>query len=76
MYGFYSMRILAKKRRNKKPNVVKRNLSDALNNEIRFQDSDFRRAGSFESFFHLRDCPHGTFEKNLTKYFEYSSGRG
>lgn len=45
------MRILVEKIRKKKPNVVKRKISDALNNEIRFHDSDFRRTGSFESFF-------------------------
>lgn len=45
------MRILVERRRKKKPNAVKRKISDALNNEIRFHHSDFRRTGSFESFF-------------------------
>lgn len=47
------MRILVEKRHKKKPNLVKRKISDALNNEIRFHDSDFRRTGSFESFFEI-----------------------
>jgi len=71
MYNFYSICIVDEKRRKKNPNVVKRKLSDALNNEIRFHDSDFRRTGSFESFFASRLSSRYTFEKNLSKYFDF-----
>lgn len=54
MYEFYSIRIADEKRRKRKPNVARRKLLDALNNEIRFHDSDFRKTSSFESFFASR----------------------
>jgi len=54
MYDLYSIRIADEKRRKRKPNVVRQKLSDALNNEIRFYDSDFRKTSSFESSFASR----------------------